>query len=123
MEQESDKRHGPTARDVIKSGSFRAPMAQWVTLAAAVSKPRYDEHMAAFEEWIDGEFKRLKVQPGNYDELVRMLRPHGLTRKKNESAKDFCRRVLLVRRRATNKSLEQAFRRPGRRARPLGSGK
>ena len=114
MKQKTDSRRAPTARDVIKSGSFLAPMHKWVTLAAAVSQPRFDEHMAAFKEWIEGEFRRFRVQPGNYDELARKLAPLSLTCWENESAMDYCQRVLLLRRPATDNPLEEAFKRPGR---------
>jgi hypothetical protein len=116
MKRKSKKRLEPTARDVIKSSSFLAPMARWVTLAAAVSKPRFDEYIAAFDEWVEREFPRLHVQPGNYDELERKLSRLrlGLTRGRNESTRDFCRRVLLLRRPASDKPLEEAFRPPGR---------
>jgi hypothetical protein len=113
MEQGNEKPRGPTAQDVIKSGSFLARMDNWKSLAAAVSKPSFDTHMAAFEKWIEREFTRLRVQPGNYDELARKLASAGLARGENESAKDYCQRTFL-RRPALNKPLDKAFRPPGR---------
>src|SRR4029453_5902397 len=120
MKQKGKKRREPTAADVIRSASFVAPMRRWGTLAAAVSNPKYTEVMIAFEKLIEEEFTRLRIRPGDYDELARKLRPHGLTREEGEDAKEFCWRVFLSRRRALNKPLEQAFRRPGRprRSRP-----
>jgi hypothetical protein len=117
MKQKRKKRPDPAARDVIRSGSFLAPMAQWVPLAAAASKPKFDEVMAVFEKWIDREFRRLRIQSGDYDELARKLRPHGLIRGAGEDAKEFCWRVFLSRRRALTKPVNEAFRRPGRPAR------
>lgn len=119
MKRDRVNRRAPTARQVITCGpAFLAPMAQWKPLAAAVSKAEFDEHMAAFDKFVEQEFRRLGVEPGNYDELARKLSRHELTRGKDESAKDFCQRVLLRRRRAVDKPLDQAFRRPGRRTRP-----
>ncbi len=118
MEQDTDKRSAATVRQVLNCGPFAStPMANWKPLAAAVSLTTFDEHLVAFEAYVERERARYGVRPGDDDEFARKLannRP-GLTRKVSESSKDFCRRVLLQRRPASNKPFNQALRPPGRR--------
>src|SRR5262245_51817967 len=114
MEQDGEERPAPNACDVIKSGPFLGSIDEWVRLAAARSKPRFDEHMVGFERFIRREFLRFGIQPGNYEELLPKLALNGLVRhRNNESAKNACLRLLL-RRPALNKPLAEAFRPPGR---------
>jgi hypothetical protein len=94
-------------------------MWRWKPLASAVSQAHFDAHMAAFEAYVERELIKCGAQPGDYDEFARQLgnKRTGLTREEGESSKDFCRRVLLQRRPAADKPLDEAFRPPGRRPR------
>lgn len=104
----------PTFRDVIKSGSFAAPMTNWVTLAAAVSKPEFDGQLRRALDWEVKQFRRYGVDVGDYEALARRIRPNGLVRKKNESAEAFCRRIFM-RRPSWQKSPQDALGPRGRR--------
>jgi hypothetical protein len=90
-------------------------MSKWKPLAAAVSKASFDEHIAAFGQYIERARIRRQIELQD-DEFARKISPLGLARGADESSKDYYRRVLL-RRPATNKPLDEAFRPPGRRPR------
>src|SRR5262245_40521362 len=101
MEKDTDKKQAPTVRQVLNCGPFAStPMAKWKPLAAAVSQTRFDEHVVAFEAYVDRELARHGVQPGDYGKFARRLanKRLGLARGEGENSKEFCRRVLLQRR-------------------------
>src|SRR5262245_59297947 len=85
-EAEQERRRIVTFADVIKCGSFLAPMAQWKPIAAAVSKPEFDTEILRAETWQLKLFEHHNIKPGDYDALAIVIKWQGLKRKKGESA-------------------------------------
>src|SRR5262245_5517509 len=103
MKQSRQRGRVVTLADVIRSGSFFAPMAQWVSLAAAVSKSDFDDEVRRTKAWEFKLFKALSIEPDNYDALAPVMKRHGLKQRRGESAEAFCKRVFCRRLPSWNK--------------------